>query len=163
MCATERRVYSSLLMRRAASGWWRFPPGGPKPITAGLCSSSRPSYPQAEKIILVQDNFNTHNASAFYENLPAAQARTLADKFEFHYTPTNASWLNMAELELSAISRQCLHARIPDVATLTQQVAACIQKRNEAKCTVKWQFTTQMARQKLQRHYQKVCDKNSLD
>ena len=120
-------------------------------------------YPQAEKIILVQDNLNTHNASAFYENLPAAQARTLADKFEFHYTPTNASWLNMAELELSAISRQCLHARIPDVATLTQQVAACIQKRNEAKCTVKWPFTTQMARQKLQRHYQKVCDKNSLD
>ena len=120
-------------------------------------------YPQAEKIVLVQDNLNTHTDAVFYQHLPAAQARALASRFEVHYTPKNASWLNMVELELSAIARQCLHQRIPTQDELTAHVAACVAERNAARATVKWQFTLEKARVKLDRHYQKIRATNLPD
>jgi len=120
-------------------------------------------YPEAEKIVLVQDNLNTHTDAVFYQHLPAAQARALAARFEVHYTPKNASWLNMVELELSAIARQCLHQRIPTQHELTAQVEACVAERNARCATVNWQFSLDKARTKLARHYQKICADNSPD
>jgi hypothetical protein len=121
------------------------------------------AYPQAERIVLVQDNLNTHTDAVFYQHLPAAQARALAARFEVHYTPKNASWLNMVELELSAIARQCLHQRIPTQDQLRAHVNACVAERNARRATVNWQFTLDKAREKLSRHYQKVCANNSPD
>jgi len=121
------------------------------------------AYPQAEKIVLVQDNLNTHTDAVFYQHLPAAQARALAARFEVHYTPKNASWLNMVELELSAIARQCLHQRIPTQHELSAHVEACVAERNARRATVNWQFSLDKARQKLTRHYQKACVDNSPD
>ncbi|GAA3945297.1 IS630 family transposase [Hymenobacter algoricola] len=121
------------------------------------------AYPQAAKIVLVQDNLNTYTDAVFYQHLPAAQARALAARFEVHYTPKNASWLNMVELELSAIARQCLHQRIPTQDELIAHVDACVAERNARCATVNWQFSLDKAREKLTRHYQKVCADNSLD
>ena len=121
------------------------------------------AYPRAEKTVLVQDNLNTHTDAVFYQHLPAAQARTLAARFEVHYTPKNASWLNMVELELSAIARQCLHQRIPTQDELSAHVDACVAERNARRATVNWQFSLDKAREKLTRHYQKVCIDNSPD
>ena len=120
-------------------------------------------YPQAEKIVLVQDNGNTHTDAVFYQHLPAAKARALAARFEGHYTPKNASWLNMVELELSAIVRQCLHQRIPTQDELSAHVDACVAERNARRATVNWRFSLDKARQKLTRHYQKVYADNSPD
>lgn len=92
----------------------------------------------AEVIILVQDNLNTHNASSFYENLPPAEAYSLMKRFEFHYTPKKGSWLNIAELELSALSRQCLARRIPDIETLSRELESVVKERNELVIKVKW-------------------------
>jgi len=121
------------------------------------------AYPQAEKIVLVQDNLNTHTDAVFYQHLPAAQARALAARFEVHYTPKNASWLNMVELELSAIARQCLHQRISTQDELSAHVDACVAERNARRASVNWQFLLDKARQKLTRHYQKVYADNSPD
>jgi hypothetical protein len=121
------------------------------------------AYPQAQKIVLVQDNLNTHTDAVFYQHLPAAQARALAARFEVHYTPKNASWLNMVELELWAIARQCLHQRIPTQDELSAHVDTCVAERNARRATVNWQFTLDKAREKLTRHYQKVCADNSPD
>lgn len=121
------------------------------------------AYPQAAKIVLVQDNLNTHTDAVFYQHLPATEARALAERFEVHYTPKNASWLNMVELELSAIARQCLHQRIPTQDELTAHVATCVAQRNMARATVHWQFTLHKARTKLGRHYHKVRVTNSPD
>ena len=118
---------------------------------------------QAEKIVLVQDNLNTHTDAVFYQHLPAAEARALAARFEVHYTPKNAPWLNMAELELAAIARQCLHQRIPTQDELSAHVNACVTERNARRATVNWQFSLDKARKKLTRHYQKVYANNSLD
>jgi hypothetical protein len=120
-------------------------------------------YPQAEKIVLVQDNLNTHTVAVFYQHLPAAQARALAARFEVHYTPKNASWLHMVELELSAIARQCLPQRIATLDERTAHVAACVAQRNAAQITVQWQCTLTKARLKLDRHYQKIRVTNFLD
>ena len=119
------------------------------------------AYPRAEKIALVQDNRNTHPDAVFYQYLPAPNARALAARFEVHYTPKNASWLNMVELERSAIARQCLHQRIPTRNELTAHVDACVAERNARRATVNWQFSLDKAREKLTRHYQKVCTNNS--
>jgi hypothetical protein len=100
----------------------------------------------------VQDNLNTHTDTVFYQH----EARVLAARFEVHHTPKNASWLNMVELELSAIARQCLHQRIPTQDELTAHVAAYVTEHNAARATVKWQFTLEKARVKLDRHYQKI-------
>jgi hypothetical protein len=118
------------------------------------------TWPEADKIVLVQDNLNTHNASSFYENLPAAEAFALAQRFEMHYTPKKGSWLNMAELELSAISRICLSRRIASMEKLDSEVQALVKERNELKIKVEWQFSVAQARAKLSRHYEKVKSKN---
>jgi hypothetical protein len=117
-------------------------------------------FPAAEKIVLVQDNLNTHNASSFYENLSAPEAYGLMKRFEFHYTPKKGSWLNMAELELSAISRICLARRIGTIEDLSREIEAIIKERNELKIKVEWQFTIPQAREKLSRHYENVKSKN---
>jgi hypothetical protein len=106
-------------------------------------------YPDAEKIILVLDNLNTHTPASLYHAFPAAEAKRLSDKLEIHYTPTHGSWLNMAEIELSILSRQCLDRRIPDQVTLTAEVAAWEQERNQTATGVDWRFTTEDARIKL--------------
>ncbi len=110
--------------------------------------------------MLVQDNLNTHNASSFYENLPPADAFALAQRFEMHYTPKKGSWLNMAELELSALSRICLSRRISSIEQLDREVQAIVKERNELRIKVEWQFSISQAREKLGRHYEKVKSKN---
>jgi len=117
-------------------------------------------FPSAEKIVLVQDNLNTHNASSFYENLPAQEAFALAQRFEMHYTPKKASWLNMAELELSALARICLSRRIATMEELDREIQSLVKERNELKVKVEWQFSITTAREKLSRHYDKVQSKN---
>jgi hypothetical protein len=118
------------------------------------------SWPQAENIVLVQDNLNTHNTSSFYENLPPEKAFEMAQRFEMHYTPKKGSWLNIAELELSALSRISLSRRIGSIEELDRQVQAIVKERNELKIKVKWQFSIMQAREKLSRHYEKVKTKN---
>lgn len=110
-------------------------------------------YPEAEGIRLVMDNLNTHTVASLYEAFPAEEARRLAQKLEIHYTPKHGSWLNIAEIELSAMTRQCLNRRIPDRATLTSEVAAWEQERNGQQKGVDWRFTTKNARIKLKRLY----------
>lgn len=116
-------------------------------------------WAEAEVIVEVQDNLNTHNASSFYENLPPAEAFALMKRFEMHYTPKKGSWLNMAELELSAISRQCLSRRIPDIKILSGELESIVKERNALEIKIKWQFTVEKAREKLNRHYRNVISK----
>jgi hypothetical protein len=115
-------------------------------------------YPTAERIVIVLDNLNTHGPASFYEVYPPAEARRLTERFEFHYTPKHGSWLNMAEIELSVLSRQCLDRRLPDAPTLEAEVAAWVQRRNAAGATVTWQFTTTDARIKLQHLYPSLSE-----
>ena len=105
---------------------------------------------------MVQDNLNTHTAGSFYEALPPEEAFELARSFEFHFTPKKGSWLNMAEIELSALSKQCLDRRIADLKTLKHEVSAWENERNSIGETVRWQFKKENARDKLQRHYQEL-------
>ncbi len=111
------------------------------------------SYPAAEKIVLVMDNLNTHKPASFYEAFAPEEARRLIERLEIHHTPKHGSWLNMAETELSILSRQRLNRRIPDRPTLETETAAWEQARNTARCRVDWQFTTADARTKLKRLY----------
>ena len=120
----------------------------------------RAMYPTADRIVLVQDNLNTHHASSFYENLPAAEAFALAQAFEMHYTPKKGSWLNMAELELSALARICLSRRIPSLEELDREIQSLVCERNDLKVKVEWQFSLAKARKKLSRHYEKVQSKD---
>jgi hypothetical protein len=118
------------------------------------------TFSEAVKIRVVQDNLNTHDVSAFYEQLPADEAQALAARFEFYYTPKAASWLNMIELEFSALARQCLHRRIPTLAELEREVLAWMADRI-AKCIkIDWQFSLLSARTKLNSHYVKVHSGN---
>jgi hypothetical protein len=110
-------------------------------------------YPEAEGIRVILDNLNTHKPASLYEAFPPAEARRLLKKLEFHYTPKHGSWLNMAEIELSILSRQCLDRRIPDDATLRREITAYEDTRNAAKATITWRFTTTIAREKLHRLY----------
>jgi hypothetical protein len=121
-----------------------------------FCQAVAASYPKAKKIRLVQDNLNTHNASSFYENLPADEAFDLAQRFEFIYTPKSASWLNMIEIEFSAIARQCLNRRIPTIEQVETSVLAIVKERNDKKIKINWQFSIEVARDKMNRHYQAV-------
>ena len=113
-------------------------------------------YPQAEKIVLVLDNLNTHTPASLYEAFAPAEARRLMERLEIHHTPKHGSWLNMAEIELSVLARQCLDRRIPDPTTLAQEVAAWERQRNAAQCRVDWRFTTHDARIKLKRLYPSI-------
>ena len=110
-------------------------------------------YPHAEKIRLVIDNLNTHTKTSLYEAFAPAEAKRIADKLEIHYTPKHGSWLNMAELELSHLRRQCLGGRIAAKATLIKKVQAWNRQRNERHAKAHWQFTTDDARVKLRRLY----------
>lgn len=113
-------------------------------------------YPQAERVVLVMDNLNTHKVAALYQAFEPAVARSLIDRLEIHYTPKHGSWLNMAEIELSVLSRQCLDRRIPDADTLTQEIAVWEQARNAHARPVNWRFTTPDARIKLKRLYPSI-------
>jgi len=110
-------------------------------------------YAGVTRIVLVCDNLNTHTPAALYEAFAPAEARRLAERFEWHYTPKHGSWLNVAEMELSVLARQCLDRRIPDLATLQREVACWQEERNAAVVTVDWQFTTADARVKLKKLY----------
>lgn len=111
------------------------------------------AWPQAEKIILVQDNLNIHHPCSLYATFAPAEARRLLERFEFHYTPKHGSWLNMAEIELSVLQRQCLDRRMHSMEFLKNQVAAWCQNRNTSANTINWRMTTQDARIKLKRLY----------
>ncbi len=115
-------------------------------------------YPQAEKITLVMDNLNTHVGASLYKTFKPQEARRILDKLELHYTPKHGSWLNMAEIELSILSRQCLDRRIPDQKTLKTEVQAWTEKRNRISSSMNWRFTTEDARIKLKRLYPKIID-----
>jgi len=113
-------------------------------------------YPHAEKVVLVLDNLNTHKPAALYQAFEPAVAWRLLERLEIHHTPKHGSWLNMAEIELSVLSQQCLNRRIPDTATLTREVAAWQQARNADPRPVNWRFTTADARIKLKRLYPSI-------
>jgi hypothetical protein len=110
-------------------------------------------FAKAEKIVLMQDNLNTHSAASLYEAFPAAEARRLVERFEWHYTPKHGSWLNMAEAELAVLSGQCLDRRIPDRAALEREVEAWTRHRNTHNAKADWRFTTADARIKLKSLY----------
>jgi hypothetical protein len=113
-------------------------------------------YPHADKIVLVMDQLNTHSAASLYEAYEPAEAKRIADKLEIHHTPKHGSWLNMAEIELSALGRQCLARRIAQAPTLTAHIDQWIHRRNAAGVKVDWQFTTADARIKLRRLYPSI-------
>lgn len=125
-----------------------------------FCQALANEYPQAVKIRLVQDNLNTHDASAFYENLPADEAQALAERFEFFFTPKSASWLNMIEIEFSALSRLCLDRRIPTQEQLEREILSLVAQRKADKIKITWQFSVKSARSKLNSHYVKVLSDN---
>ena len=110
-------------------------------------------FPNATRIVIVQDNRNTHTPAALYAPFPPAEAKRIGDRLEFHYTPKHGSWRNMAEIALSVLSRQCLDRRIPDQATLRQETVAWAARRNASRATITWRFTTADARAKLTKLY----------
>jgi hypothetical protein len=110
-------------------------------------------YPEAERIVLVMDQLNTHSPASLYDAFSPAEAKRLADRLEIHYTPKHGSWVNMAELELSALQRQCLNRRLGDRATVEREVAAWVAARNDDATPIDWRFTTADARIKLKRLY----------
>ena len=110
-------------------------------------------FPDSKRIVLIQDNLNTHKPASLYEAFPAPEARRLVERFEWHYTPKHGSWLDLAESELSVLSGQCLDRRIADKQTLTEEVAAWEASRNKNHTKADWQFTTANARVKLKRLY----------
>ena len=126
-----------------------------------FCHALAAAYPEAVKIRLVQDNLNTHNTSSFYEHLPAAVAFALAQRFEFYYTPKSASWLNMIEIEFSAVARQCLNRRIATLERLEAEVLTRIKERHDQRLKITWQFSMDAARDKLNTHYQRVFAANA--
>ena len=113
-------------------------------------------YPQATKVRLVMDNLNTHSTASLYEAFAPEEARRLAGRLEIHYTPKHGSWLNVAEIELSALNGQCLNRRIPDIALMRTEVAAWERDRNNRAAKIDWRFTTEDARIKLKRLYPKL-------
>ena len=113
-------------------------------------------YPEAERIVLVEDNLNTHSPASLYEAFEPAEAKRLADRFEFHYTPKHGSWLDMAEIELGILGRQCLARRIARIETLRREVKAWQKTRNGNRAKVQWQFTTETARIKLKTLYPSI-------
>lgn len=117
-------------------------------------------FPKAKKIILIQDNLNTHNTSSFYERFDAQTAYELSQRFEFHYTPKSGSWLNMIETEFSALARLCLNSRIPTKAKLEHEVLTLVKERCDKKIKIDWKFSITDARNKMNRLYKKVNSNN---
>lgn len=107
------------------------------------------AYKNAKKIILVEDNLNTHKKEALIEVLGEKEGKKIARKIEWHFTPTHASWLDQAEIEIHSLETQCLNRRIPDFHTMQSEVAACVRKRNQDKCGINWQFTREKAKEKF--------------
>ena len=118
-------------------------------------------YPQADKIILVTDNLNTHSPACLYQRFAPAEARRIAAKLEWHYTPEHGSWLNIAECQLSVLTRQCLNRRIPDKTSLDNDINAWVHRRNRTTAIVHWHFTTADARIKLRHLYPIVKEQDS--
>jgi DDE superfamily endonuclease len=110
-------------------------------------------FAQAATIVLVQDNLNTHAPASLYQAFPAAEARRLVERFEWHYTPKHGSWLNLAESELGVVASQCLDRRVPDKQTIADEVTAWVANRNALHATADWRFTTEDARVKLKSLY----------
>jgi hypothetical protein len=113
-------------------------------------------FPDSKVVIVVEDQLNTHSPAALYEVFAPAEAKRILDRLEFHWTPKHGSWLNMAEIELSALNRQCLNRSIPDKMTLARETAAWATERNDKDATVNWRFTTDDARIKLKRLYPSI-------
>lgn len=113
-------------------------------------------FPEATKVQVVLDNLNTHTPAALYQTFAPSEAKRILDRIEFHYTPKHGSWLNMVEIELSVLSRQCLKRRIPDLETMKQETASWEKERNQQQATVNWRFSNQDARVKLKRLYPQV-------
>lgn len=113
-------------------------------------------FPNAKRVVVVMDNLNTHKPSSLYKAFPAAEAKRIVDRLEFHYTPKHGSWLNIAEIEFGILQRQCLNRRIPEQATLRDEVAAWQKRRNTEALEVNWRFTTEDARIKLKRLYPSI-------
>ena len=111
------------------------------------------AYPETPVVRVVMDNLNTHRTTSLYETFPAPEARRIARRLEFHYTPKHGSWLNMSEIEFSVLSRSCLNQRLPSEESLQRVVRASVRERNEARVTINWRFTTKDARTKLHRLY----------
>ena len=169
----EKNFDSEYIRNGVASVFLAFEPKTGRPLVRVYLRRTKSDYcrfqqavvkewSEAEIIVEVQDNLNTHNASSFYENLPAPQARELTTRFEFHFTPKKGSWLNMAEMQLSALSRQCLSRRIPAIETLSRELEAIVKERNILAIKFKWQFTVEDAREKLNRHYENVIIKTTV-
>ena len=126
-----------------------------------FCQTLSAIYPDAKKIRLVLDNLNTHNSGAFYANLPADEAFALAQRFDFWFTPKSASWLNMIEIEFSALARLCLHRRIPTMEKLESEVLTLIADRRQKQIKINWQFSIETCREKLNARYSVVNDAKS--
>jgi hypothetical protein len=126
-----------------------------------FCLALAAAYPQAKEIRLVLDNLNTHDTSAFYEHLPADEAFALAQRFDFFFTPKSASWLNMIEIEFSALARLCLNRRIPTMEKLESEVMAIIAERQQKQIKINWQFSIESCRDKLNARYSVVNVANS--
>ncbi len=126
-----------------------------------FCQTLAATYPDAKKIRLVLDNLNTHNSGAFYAHLPADEAFALAQRFDFWFTPKSASWLNMIEIEFSALARLCLHRRIPTMEKLESEILALIADRRQKQIKINWQFSIETCREKLNARYSVVNDANS--
>lgn len=139
---TEKRRHVKVTDRRTKTDW-----------AQAMKELADEQYSDADIITVVMDNLNTHGPASFYEAFDPKEARRLSQRFDFHYTPKHGSWLNMAETELSILSRQCLDRRIPDQQTLKKETAAWEKERNANSSTIDWQFTTKDARIKLRRLY----------
>ena len=145
--ALAGRRYTMVAAHRTKQEWAQF-----------IRRLSDEHYPDAQKIVLVMDNLNTHTLASLYEVFPVPEARRLCQRFEVHYTPKHASWLNMAEIELSALDRQCLSQRLASLEIASQQVAAWTTRRNRAKVTISWRFTAEDASIKLKHLYPSIKD-----
>lgn len=110
-------------------------------------------FPEADKVVVVLYDLNTHTPASLYEAFEPAEAKRILNRLEFHYTPKHGSWLNMVEIEIGVLAEQCLADRIPDAETLSREIAAWERARNEQRATVNWQFTSAGARNKLKRLY----------
>ena len=139
--------YTMVAAQRTKQEWAHF-----------IRSLSDEFYPQANKIVLVMDNLNTHTLASLYEVFPVAEARRICRRFEVHYTPKHASWLNMAEIDLSALDRQCLSQRLASLDIAQQQVAAWTARRNQQQVTINWRFTAEDASIKLKHLYPSISD-----
>jgi DDE superfamily endonuclease len=158
--AYERNGVSTLLMLFAPLEGWRYVKVTDRRTNVDFAYGVKDlltlRYPAAERVTMVRDNLNTHHPSSLYAAVEPAEATSLFDRCDFHYTPKHGSWLNMADIEFSALQRQCFGRRLPDQETLREAIAAGEEHRNEPEVKVHWRFTTADARIRLQRLYPSI-------